>query len=277
MHRSTRRLSSLGLGLVLLSLAAPAAAEVDVPPSEDPPAPAPAPPSTTVVAPPGSGVTVVAPTPGGGKVTASGCTAVQVEGGTTIVKPADASVADVACAPYAPPDTAPKIVFVESPNRPAFAPDPSRTGLIVLGALGTSLGGAITGLWYLSAHHDERWRMHDGTPSWIPWTAYTLTMALSPIAASLHVGATARGLGFGAAIASSIVVSKAFDVDRDASAVIFGFVVPTTLAVVALATTPHAEDLAPRKKGVLEQIAVAPVADKTHGLTGATVGVGGLF
>lgn len=282
-------------GLVLAPLLVPAVARADA----------------AVVAPPGSDLKVSVPTAGGGTVTASGCTAVTVQGSDAVVK-GDGTVADSVCAPYAPPDPTPRIVFVDA--RPRFAPDPGRSALITLGALTQAIGSLAIGGWYLDTMQSEAsrcrstgvtpytaggfaeyWASHErrneecgAAGAFGPLALYAGTMALAPTAASFYVGATRRAWVLSSVIATSIAVGKALDLrDREAwdsvglGGAIFGFVVPATLGIVALATTPHAEDLGIEKgkdgKASLQQLAVAPVGDRRNGLTGATVGLQGAF
>lgn len=196
--------------------------------------------------------------------------------------------------PTAPPSTATptpedpaKTMLLRFEAPPQFAPDGTRTGLIVAGAIGQALGGALTGGWLVATSPEESrcQRYAAECPkigSWLPLLAYTSTMMLSPVAASLHVGAYKRSLLFSGAIFATILTSRFVDPDLRKTGyvglegVLLGFVAPTAIGIVALATTPHAEDLAPRK-GPIEQVAVLPVADSKHGVTGATIGVGGTF
>lgn len=292
-------------GLILAPLLVPAVARADEGTVEAAPAPTPPPASTTVVAPPGSDLKVSVPTAGGGTVTASGCTAVTVQGGDAVVK-GDGTVVDTVCAPYAPPDPTPRIVFVDA--RPRFAPDSTRGALITLGAVSQAIGSIAFGRWYLntmqteagdclrsggvySGYTAQAQRDQCGSAgAWGPLAFYTAAAAFAPTAASFYVGATRRAWVLSSAIAASIAVGKVLDFrDRDGGGwdgvglggAIFGFVLPTTLGIVALATTPHAEDLAAEKgkdgKASLQQLAVAPVGDRRNGLTGATVGLQGAF
>jgi hypothetical protein len=184
-----------------------------------------------------------------------------------------------------PPSAKTTLLRFEAP--PQFAPDGTRTGLVIAGAIGQALGGALTGGWLVAASPQEsrcqRYAVEcPKIGSWLPLLAYTSTMMLSPVAASLHVGAYKRSLLFSGAIVATILTSRFVDPDLRKTGyvglegVLLGFVAPTAIGIVALATTPHAEDLAPHK-GPIEQVAVLPVADSKHGVTGATVGVGGTF
>lgn len=283
------------------------------------PTPAPVPKGgTTVVAPPGNGVTVVAPVAGGGTVTAQGCAVVQVEGAPAVVQGVG-SVADTACAPYQPADPPPpKIIYVQVHDRPRFAPDPSRGTLIALGAVAQGLGSLVLGAWYAQSMHDEYYDCHSekgrvytktgpsyygGTytypdyaavkqacgsaGAWASLAIYTANMAFSPTLASFHVGATKRGWIFAGAITASIAAGKIIDMrDQDdgwngvgTGGAILGFVIPATLGIVALATTPHREDLQETKPETASftNFGVAPVGDGKHGLTGASLALGGKF
>lgn len=284
-----------------------------------PTAPAPTPKGgTTVVAPPGGGVTVVAPTAGGGTVTAHGCAVVQVEGSPAVVQGVGGSVTDTACAPYQPADApAPKIIYVH--DRPRFAPDAGRGTLIALGAVAQGLGSLVLGAWYAQSMEDEYYkctaekgRLYTKTTTdyrggtytypdyaavekacgaagaWGSLAIYTANMAFAPTAASFQVGATKRAWIFAGAITASIAAGKILDMtgdDRDGhrgvawGGAVFGFVIPATLGIVALATTPHREDLQETKpeSASFTNFGIAPVGDGKHGVTGASLALGGKF
>lgn len=277
-------------------------------PAAPPAAPAPKG-GTTVVAPPGGGVTVVAPTAGGGTVTAHGCAVVQVEGSPAVVQGVGGSVTDTACAPYQPADApAPKIIYVH--DRPRFAPDGGRSTLLALGAVAQGLGSLVLGAWYAQSMQDEHYecmnekgRVYSGgsyayqdyasvkkacgsAGAWGSLAIYTANMAFAPTAASFQVGATKRAWIFAGAITASIAAGKLVDMNDEKDGwrgvglggAILGFVVPATLGIVALATTPHREDLQETKPDAsLTNFGIAPVGDRQHGVTGASLALGGKF
>ena len=217
----------------------------------------------TVIVPPGPGVTVVAPTPGGGKVTAKGCTEVKVEGAPTVI------VEDsTKCAPYKPynPPEKVRIVYVyDKPPRARFAPDGSRSGLIVFGAIFHAIGSLFAWAPANAAPNDRAWAL----------MLYTANMALAPTAARLYVGSTASGVAYATAISASIVTgylveTHASERERAGATTVLGFLAPAFLGVMSLATTPHREDLPKEKSST--SVGVVPVVGP-NSVGGAAVGM----
>jgi hypothetical protein len=275
--------------------------------SETPP-PAPTPPAptsqtTTVVAPAdGPGVTVVAPTPQGGTVTASGCRSVTVTGSPTVV---DASGQPLC--PFKPAEPEIRYVYVDRDPRPKFAPDPGRSASIALGAVALGVGSLMLGGWYassVSADYDQCRMDHARTVTSNgysysdygssyggcratggigPLVAYTALMSFAPTIPRFAVGANTSGWVYTAVIATSIGIGKIFDAsdssvhDVGAAGAIFGFVLPATIGIVALATTPHREDLEPKHGPSIEGVGFAPVRAPTGGTNGAMFSMTGTF
>ena len=122
--------------------------------------------------------------------------------------------------------------------------------------------------------------------AWGSLAIYTANMAFAPTAASFQVGATKRAWIFAGAITASIAAGKLVDMNDEKDGwrgvglggAILGFVVPATLGIVALATTPHREDLRETKpEASFTNFGIAPVGDSKHGVTGASLALGGKF
>jgi hypothetical protein len=298
-----RRLLPL-LAAASLLVAAPRAFAGDDPAPEDEPnadgAPTAAPKAgdtpTTVIAPPGSdGVTVVAPTAHGGTVVGQGCRSVTVTGSPTVVE----AGAQPLC-PFKAPEPEIRYVYVERDSRPRFAPDVERGAAISLGAIALGVGSIFLGAWYVNSVSDEyhacenaHWSANGG--SWNygdsgchatggigPLLAYTGLMSFAPTLARFSVGDTKGGWIFSAAIASSIALGKIIDAsssdvhDLGSGGFLLGYLVPATLGIVALATTPHREDLVENKGARVSGVSVVPVTGKT-GTTGGMVALTGQF
>jgi hypothetical protein len=308
-----RRSGSWLLALVVFALGSsaraaepePAASE---PPTEDSASPgAPVPPtasappetpetpgpSTTVVAAPGGpGVTVVAPMAHGGTVVARDCGSVTVTGSPTLV---DASGQPLC--PFKPPKPEIRYVYVEVPvevpGRERFAPDGARSGAIAFGAITLAVGSLLAGGWYADSVQHDYYQCGFGscraTGGLGPLAVYTGIMSFAPTLPHFVVGDSTGGWIWSAAIASTIAIAKGLDIADDGnhgiggSGVVLGFIIPTTMGIIALATTPHAEDLVPEKKkkkaktAQVDGFAFVPVATATGHSNGGLMSVSGRF
>lgn len=289
--------------LVLLTIPAISHAdEPTPPPAASAPAPASSgstfvPPGVTVVAPPGSagvtvvappqspGVTVVAPTAQGGTVTAQGCQSVTVQGQPAVIDPG----APCPYQPYQPPP--PQIIYIERDPRPKFRPDHGRSAAIALGALTQGIGSLLTLSLYLKAtdhysctYTSSPYSSHCDQSNAVPeLLLYSGLMTLAPAIPRLVVGDGKGAAFFSLGIVASIAMGKVMDAsdkkfsEPGAGFALFGFVGAAAIGIVELATTPHREDLEPKKSGPsIEGFSAAPLAD-ARGTHGMTVGMLGSF
>jgi hypothetical protein len=268
---------------------------------ERPPTPV-APPlgSTTVVAPPGSGgVTVVAPTPGGGTVTATGCTSVVVNGSPTMVAPGGGPCPTYA--PYQPYQPAygppgygqPTYGQPMYAERPRYARDPDRTGAVIASSVVFGVGAGIAGLIYLVQYNTESCSTAYDTASGYSTSCssnhtnartalltYGAIVTLTPSIPRFVVGDTTKGLIYtairGGAFATAALVNWGDKSDSWTYPFLLGFVVPITLGIVDLATTPHREDVEAQKAGITG-VTPEAVAHPKHGATGAQLSEQGHF
>jgi hypothetical protein len=278
------------------------------PVDEAPVPPTPGPSTTVIAAPDGPGVTVVAPTAHGGTVIARDCGSVTVTGSPTIV---DASGQPLC--PFKPPKPEIRYVYVEVPveverrARPKFAADSERGGAIVIGALAMAIGSLGVGTWYANSVHDDvaACKMahatthtsngytysdygdgYSGCSASVgigPLVAYTSLMSFAPMLGHFVVGSTTRGWIYAAVIASSIAFGKVLDAstsgvnDVGTGGWLFGFILPTTLGIVALATTPHREDLVEKNgKPRVVGFSLAPIVNR-GGASGGIAALAGTF
>jgi hypothetical protein len=259
---------------------------------------------TTVNAPPGSGgITVVAPTAGGGTVTASGCSTVVVNGAPTLIGPGGAPcpASYPGYAPYSP-YAAPPPTMPYYDVRPRYAPDPERKAAVIGSAIGFGVGGGIAGIMYLVQYDEERdncrgyrtVRYSDGTTRVEPDNScsggsaraslitYGAIVTFMPSIPRFVVGDTTKGLIYtglrGASVTTAALVNWGEDGDtRWQGPFLLGFVVPVTLGIIDLATTPHREDLVEKEKTGVTGMAPVAVTDR-HGKThGAVFTVEGRF
>jgi hypothetical protein len=306
-----RRLGSLPLAALFLALSSTARAgepAADSAEADAPASPKPASTTTVVADPDGPGVTVIAPTARGGTVVARGCGSVTVTDSPTVV---DARGQPLC--PFKPPEPEVRYVYVEVPveverrARPKFAPDSERGGAIVIGALAISIGALGVGSWYANSVHDDvaACKMAHATPHTSngytysdygegysgcsasggigPLLAYTSLMSFAPTLGHFVVGSTTRGWVYATVIASSIAFGKVLDAstsgvnDVGTGGMLFGFIIPTTLGIVALATTPHREDLVDKGgRPRLVGFSVAPLAAR-GGANGGVASLAGTF
>lgn len=203
-------------------------------------------PVTTKVdaAPSSTGLTVVAPLPGGGTMTAVGCSAVTVSGHSTEVRPGAPGVAGAPC-----PVTYP------SP-KPRYAPDGGRKAAIITAPIVYGIGAFVSGVSYLSRKGSCSWSGSrcDATPSLV---AYGVISSAVPSLPRLVVGDLPRALGYSAARAASITTAALVDWGKGEDSwmgpFLLGFAAPVALAVVDMATTPHREDLEDAPADVVER------------------------
>lgn len=263
-----------------------------------------APASTTVVAPPNSGgVTVVVPTAGGGTVTATGCSTVVVNGAPTLVSPTGAPCPLPAYQPYQPYASGPAPYY---DVRPKYAPDPDRKAAVIASAIGFGVGGAVAGVMYLVQYSDDYSRCRsghyvnysDGTGRWekdesacggggsrASLLTYGAIVTFLPSLPRFVVGDTNRGLVYtglrGASFATAALVNWGNNSETSwQGPFLLGFVVPLTLGIIDLATTPHREDLVSADKVAKPRVtSLAPVAisDRQGKPHGAVLTLEGLF
>lgn len=260
--------------------------------------PAPTPPGTpgtsTVVAPPGSeGVTVVTPTADGGSVTAVGCRLVTVSGTPTYVL-ADGSPCPQ-YAPYAPYRQESPIAqrtYVDS--RARYARDTDRSTALIASAVTFGVGGAATGVAYLvkSTEGDSCSYVYDSSGKYVSSTCqhasaiseyvmYSAVVGLTPSIPRFVVGDTTRALIYTGIRSASLLTAGLVNWGNGDSSwegpFLLGFVVPVTLGIIDLATTPHREDVEARAETAgIKGVAPVALADAT-GAHGAMIAVSGLF
>jgi hypothetical protein len=255
------------------------------------PAPTPAgtPGTSTIVAPPGSeGVTVVAPTPDGGSVTAVGCRLVTVRGTPTYVL-ADGSPCPqyAPYSPYSQESPAPQRSYIDSRTR--YARDTDRSAALIASAVTFGVGGAATGIAYL-IKSSEACGVYDSSsgiddcshPSAVSeYVMYSAVMTITPSIPRFVVGDTTRALIYsgirGASLLTAGLVNWGSSDTSWEGPFLLGFALPVTLGIIDLATTPHREDLEPRPQTAgIKGIAPVALADQ-NGAHGAMIAVSGLF
>ncbi|MFO0677335.1 MAG: hypothetical protein U0169_12440 [Polyangiaceae bacterium] len=171
-------------------------------------------------------------------------------------------------------------------TRTKYRRDPGRTGALIASPIVYGLGASIAGTMYLAtlSHSSYTGDRYASTRTGA-LVAYAGISAAVPSLPRFVVGDATTGLLYAAARGGAIAAASVIDWGKaDANFVgpmILGFVVPTTLAIVDMATTPHAEDLEdqppPPPRTGIRAITPAPVADRQNGTTGATVSVFGTF
>ncbi len=244
-------------------------------------------PTTTVVAQPASpGLTVVVPVQGGGSVTATGCDSVRVSGAST-------EVGTAAACPAAPP--AREVPPRPEVTKPKYAPDGLRKGLIIAAPLVYGMGSAVAGISYIMAHarcslvDNVSYGSGSGASSSSCGTgalvSYGVITTVVPSIPRLAVGDVPMALLYGGLRGLS-VASAAFidwgkrDDTNWQGPFVLGFALPVTLAVLDLATTPHAEDMHPKEAAssgaAITSIAPTTVSDRT-GTHGGAISLTGVF
>jgi hypothetical protein len=290
------------VSLAALAMCRPALAQ-ELPPSDlapeaeappPPPAPTPAPTGGEVTAPPASpGVSVRVPVAGGGTVDAERCAHVRIDGTA-----GDESEGECA-APHTKIVVVKEYVYTGAPAR--FAPDGERTALLAVSATGLAVGSLLLGglyaaemskqiscqsqyvdyVTYGSGAYSYSRNQDCGTPL-IPLLGYGATMALVPSIPRLALG-DGRGWIWSSAIAGSIAIGKITDMATASDSTIgwggaiFGYLIPTALGIVDLATTPHREDLRARSAGArITSIAPVVLSDRS-GAHGGALSLAGAF
>lgn len=185
------------------------------------------------------------------------------------------------------------------------SPTPSGGVSLSLGAVGLGLESFVLGSWYARSVHDDIrackaahartinsgghsysdcgscYQACDASGGIGPLIAYAGPMSFAPAIHRFVVGASTSGWVISAAIAGSIALGKLLDAttsgvnDVGAGGAIFGFIIPTPLGIVALATTPHREELVekngkPRALG----FSLTPIVNR-GGASGGIVGPAG--
>jgi hypothetical protein len=174
-------------------------------------------------------------------------------------------------------------------SRPHFRPDPGRGAAIALGALTQGIGSLLTMSLYLKAaghysctYTSNPYGSHCEQSSGIPeLLLYSGVMTIAPAVPRLVVGDAKAAAFFSLGIVASIATGKMIDAsgkkfdDPGSGFALFGFVGAAAIGIVELATTPHREDLEPKKQGPsIEGFSAAPLADArgTHGMTMGMLG-----
>lgn len=280
MRRSFLTATLTTTALLLGSGSASAAREGEAPTAQTPAG------GTTVVqTTPGSpGVTVVAPTAGGGQVTATGCQTVVVQGNPTLVGPGGGP-----CPTYAPyqPYSAPAV----APPVPKYAPDPDRKAALLASTIFFGVGTGIAGVVYLIqwgndhttvCNSTDGCRRVDADPARARTSlmTYGAILTLTPSIPRFVVGDTTRGLVYTGLRVASFAAAALIDWGNNSDTkwqgpALLGFAAPLTLGIIDLATTPHREDLV-EKEGVTG-FGVAPIATKDGKAQGALVSLQGKF
>jgi hypothetical protein len=191
--------------------------------------------------------------------------------------------------PYQPPP--PQIIYIERDPRPKFKKDTGRSAAIALSAVAQGVGSLLTLSLYLQAtersdctytgnpysYHCDR---SNGVPELL---LYGGLMTLAPAIPRMVVGDGTGAAWFSAGIVTSIALGKVIDSSEKefrepgAGFALFGFVGAAAIGIIELATTPHREDLEPKKQGPsIEGFSAAPLAD-ARGTHGMTMGVLGSF
>jgi len=191
------------------------------------------------------------------------------------------------------------------PAHPEYAPDPARRAAMIASPIVLGVGGAAAGIAYISARNSQHCTFstvstangfteaencaHDNAvPSLV---LYDVIVGAVPSAPRWVVGDVGGALLYTGLRGGSLLVASVIDWGSDSSSWIgpftLGFLVPMTLAIVDMATTPHREDLQPQQKSPADQakalrpritgLSPAPVSDAQHRLQGAVLGLTATF
>jgi hypothetical protein len=239
-------------------------------------------------------VTVVAPTAGGGQVTASGCSTVIVAGQPTLVTETGAPCPLQPYRPYQP--------YMAGYDRPRYARDPDRTAALIGASVGFGVGTAVAGIMYLVQQSDENDHCGRVRRVWNYDTrdyrteidnskcgaarasllTYGAIVTFTPSLPRFVVGDTSKALIYSGIRAASFATAALVDWGENDSTkwqgpFLLGFAVPVTLGIIDLATTPHREDLEEEQRTGIRGVGAVPVADRGGRTHGAMVSVEGRF
>lgn len=158
---------------------------------------------------------------------------------------------------YAPPRYYPAYPVVPMrPAKPRYAPDPARKGALIASSLVFGLGTVASGSTYLVKVLDggvgdcallEGCRNRDALPALYAMGAI---MTFTPSIPRFVVGDWGMGLLWTGLRGGSFALGSAINWGEDAGAIMpitFSFLAPLTLGIIDLATTPHRENLRPKR------------------------------
>jgi hypothetical protein len=130
-------------------------------------------------------------------------------------------------------------------KKPRYAPDPARTGALIASSLIFSLGTAAAGTAYLGSLASNH-----GDPSTPALAAMGLFLTAPPSVPRFVVGQTGMGLLWTGLRGGSFALGTMVDWQDETYMlpVTLAFIVPLTLGIVDLATTPHREQLEPKRR-----------------------------
>jgi hypothetical protein len=130
-------------------------------------------------------------------------------------------------------------------KKPRYAPDPARTGALIASSLVFSLGPVAAGTAYLGSLGTG-----DGDPSKPALFALGLFLTAPPSVPRFVVGQVGMGVLWTALRGGSFALGTMIDWEDDTYLLpaTLAFIVPLTLGIVDLATTPHREQLEPKKR-----------------------------
>lgn len=139
---------------------------------------------------------------------------------------------------------APDALDARKSKKPRYAPDPGRTGALIASSLVFGLGTAAAGTAYLGS------LVTDGEPSTPALVAMGLFLTAPPSVPRFVVGQVGMGLLWTALRGGSFALGTMVDWDDDTYMLpaTLAFIVPLTLGIVDLATTPHREQLEPKRR-----------------------------
>jgi hypothetical protein len=165
-------------------------------------------------------------------------------------------------------------VHGRSEAKKEYEPDPARKAAIIASPIILGVGGIAAGVAYLSAHNATNCNSNyvngqytyscthgDQVP---PLVLYDVIVGAVPSAPRWIVGDVSGALLYTGLRGGSLLVASVVNWGSDTSSWIgpftLGFLLPVTLAIVDLATTPHREDLqpAPPKPSTDESRALRP-------------------
>jgi hypothetical protein len=249
----------------------------------------------TVTRTPQQGVDVHAQTESG-TVHAWGCSKVTVDPSTAAPAPAAAP------APYGAPPPCPAYYMpypaypyapyyqpFQPPPKPRYAPDAGRTGALIASSILFGLGTAAAGTGYLLSTVPGGCPVMDGnscqaSPSTPALLAMGAFLTLPPSMPRFVVGDVGMGLLY-TGLRGASFAAGAFIPWKDNTYVLpvtFAFVVPMTLGIIDLATTPHREQVEAKDhpaavaKITLTGLAPTVTLDKAGNLA-PTIGATGTF
>jgi hypothetical protein len=162
-------------------------------------------------------------------------------------------------------------------RKPRYAPDPARTGALIGSSLIFSLGTVAAGTAYLGSLATG-----DGEPSKPALVGLGLFLTAPPSVPRFVMGQVGMGVLWTSLRVGSFALGTMVDWEDDTYMLpmTLAFIVPLTLGIVDLATTPHREQLEAKKRRhdhagfTLQGVGPTATVDKTGSLVPAVGALG---